>query len=162
MRLLAPRVAAEGARICHAEVALEVPARLAGDPVRIRQVLTNLAGNAVKFTERGRASLWSAHAPRRRRGPARPSRLAVRDTGIGIPREHQASVFESYTQLEGQAHDPAQLHGGTGLGLAICRRLVDLMGGRIGLESELARPGKHVLGRAPPGSGGPALEVFRN
>ena len=132
-RMLSPRAREKGLRIT-ALVAPEVPARLMGDPTRIRQVLTNLAGNAVKFTDSGEVALGVGVLSRA--GPDVTIRLEVRDTGIGIPLEQQESVFRSFTQVEG---DPSRKHGGTGLGLTISRDLAELMGGRIGLESEPGR-----------------------
>ncbi len=114
-------------------IAEEVPRRLVGDPVRIRQVLTNLAGNAVKFTERGSVDLEASVLAEGEREAT--LRVQVRDTGIGIPADRQSDVFDSFTQIESGS---SRRHGGTGLGLAICRHLVGLMGGRLGLES---RPG---------------------
>jgi signal transduction histidine kinase/DNA-binding response OmpR family regulator len=112
--------------------ALQVPVR--GDPSRLRQVLVNLAGNGIKFTQKGEvvieASLLYQTATHLR------VRLAVRDTGIGIPKARQAAVFESFTQADGST---TRQHGGTGLGLTISRQLTELMGGAIGVESE---PGK--------------------
>jgi PAS domain S-box-containing protein len=130
--LLAPRARQKGLEI-HCHIDPELPRRLAGDPVRIRQVLTNLAGNAVKFTEQGMVEL-RAHL-RSESEDGAMVRILVRDTGIGIPEDRQSDIFESFTQIEGGS---SRRHGGTGLGLAICRNLVALMGGQIGLES---RPG---------------------
>ncbi|QEH31595.1 Signal transduction histidine-protein kinase BarA [Aquisphaera giovannonii] len=127
--LLAPGAHRKGLEI-HCRVAPDVPGRLTGDPVRIRQVLTNLAGNAVKFTERGAVCLEASVAGRDRGGVT--IRVQVRDTGIGIPAGRHSDIFESFTQIDGGS---SRRHGGTGLGLAICRRLIDLMGGRIGVES---------------------------
>ena len=110
------------------------PEHLRGDPARLRQVLTNLVGNAIKFTEAGEVTLEARVSYET---PSRAMfRLAVRDTGIGIPAERQAAIFESFTQVDGST---TRRYGGTGLGLAICRQLTELMGGRIGLASE---PGK--------------------
>ncbi len=128
--LLAPRAHEKGLDIA-CRMAPDFPQGLRGDAGRLRQVLTNLAGNAIKFTERGEvvieAQLLEQHARRVR------FRLSVRDTGIGIPRERHASVFESFTQADGST---TRRYGGTGLGLTISRQLIQMMGGTIGLESE--------------------------
>ena len=112
---------------------MQVPADapvLLGDPGRLRQVLLNLVGNAVKFTEAGRvvvaATMEDAGAGRIR------LRIAVRDTGLGIAPEVQARLFEPFAQADGSI---SRRYGGTGLGLAICRRLMDRMGGTIGVRS---------------------------
>src|SRR5690606_19373276 len=105
-----------------------------GDPVRLRQVLGNLVGNAVKFTERGGITLAV-----RRLGETPVQhllRFEVRDTGIGIDADSQARLFRAFSQADAST---TRLYGGTGLGLAICKRIVDLMGGRIGVESEPGR-----------------------
>ena len=105
-----------------------------GDPVRLRQVLSNLVGNAIKFTERGGVTLVV-----RRLGETSAQhllRFEVRDTGIGIPAEAQARLFRSFTQADAST---TRLYGGTGLGLAICKRIVELMGGRIDVVSEPGR-----------------------
>ncbi|HEV2742728.1 MAG TPA: response regulator, partial [Rubrobacter sp.] len=109
----------------------DVPTALEGDPGRIRQVLTNLIGNAIKFTERGEVVLRAALAEE---DPERATvRISVRDTGIGMTAEQQAYVFESFSQADAST---TRRYGGTGLGLAICRQMVGLMGGEIGVESE--------------------------
>jgi signal transduction histidine kinase/CheY-like chemotaxis protein/HPt (histidine-containing phosphotransfer) domain-containing protein len=131
--LLAPRAVEKRLELACA-VPPRFPQRLRGDPTRLRQVLTNLVGNAVKFTEVGEVALEAA-VLEETFGRAR-IRLCVRDTGVGIPCDRQANVFESFTQADGST---TRRYGGSGLGLAICRQLVDLMGGRIGLESEPGR-----------------------
>ncbi|MDH7453831.1 ATP-binding protein [Luteimonas composti] len=111
------------------EPGVRLPVR--GDPVRLRQVLGNLVSNAVKFTERGSVTLTL-----RRLGET-PSqhqlRFEVRDTGVGISQAAQGRLFQAFSQADAST---TRLYGGTGLGLAISKRIVDLMGGRIGVESE--------------------------
>ena len=108
----------------------DVPSQVRGAPVRLRQVLTNLAGNAVKFTKQGRisvqASLISENATEA------VVRFSVRDTGIGIPPEHQEMLFQKFTQVDAST---TRRYGGTGLGLAISKQLAELMGGEIGVAS---------------------------
>ena len=105
-----------------------------GDPVRLRQVLGNLVSNAVKFTERGSVSVSV-----RRIGETAAQhqlRFEVSDTGIGIPAEAQGRLFQAFSQADTST---TRLYGGTGLGLAISKRIIDLMGGRIGVDSESTR-----------------------
>jgi two-component system sensor histidine kinase/response regulator len=112
-------------------VAPEVPRALRGDPVRLQQVLVNLVTNAIKFTERGEILVEGALLER----DATHARLrfAVRDTGIGIAARDLARLFDPFTQVD---ESDTRRHGGAGLGLAICKRLVELMGGEIGGDSE--------------------------
>jgi signal transduction histidine kinase/CheY-like chemotaxis protein len=110
----------------------DLPSGVIGDPGRLRQVLVNLLSNAVKFTERGEILVHVQPEP----GRHDMVRFSVRDTGIGIPQEQLPLIFEQFHQA-----DPSttRRHGGTGLGLAICRRLVELMGGRICAESQVGQ-----------------------
>ncbi len=117
-----------------ASVAPEVPERVRGDPGRLRQVLGNLLGNAVKFTESGSVRLRVAPAGGRPEDPGWCRvRFVVEDTGPGIPAEKRGLLFERFSQVDSGTR---RRHGGTGLGLAIARRLVCAMGGEIGVESE--------------------------
>jgi signal transduction histidine kinase/CheY-like chemotaxis protein len=128
-----------------------VPVRAIGDPVRLRQVLLNLIGNALKFTARGGVTVDVVLADPQ---PADAGQLAlhvsVADTGAGIPPDKQQMIFEPFTQADGSV---TRQHGGTGLGLSISTKLVSLMGGRIWLESAVgAGSAFHfttTLGRAP-------------
>jgi signal transduction histidine kinase/AmiR/NasT family two-component response regulator len=112
-----------------------LPERLRGDPARLRQVLLNLATNAVKFTERGDVVIRVERAAATDAGGIR-LRGIVQDTGIGIPAAKQQAIFEAFTQVDSS---DARRYGGTGLGLAIARRLVTLMDGTIAVESEPGR-----------------------
>ncbi|MCB9800492.1 MAG: response regulator [Candidatus Omnitrophica bacterium] len=114
------------------QVASDVPVIFIGDPYRLRQVLINLIGNAVKFTEKGEVLVSVEQDP----GNRRPGALLfqIKDTGIGIPSEKIEAIFESFTQVDSST---TRKYGGTGLGLTISRKLVELMGGRISAESEL-------------------------
>jgi PAS domain S-box-containing protein len=108
----------------------DVPQRVIGDPARLRQVIVNLVGNAIKFTARGEVVVQVT-----RDSPANDDeilRFAIRDTGIGIPAVKLSTIFEQFEQADTST---TREFGGTGLGLAICTRLVDLMGGRIWVES---------------------------
>ncbi|HJV03035.1 MAG TPA: EAL domain-containing protein [Burkholderiaceae bacterium] len=109
-----------------------VPARITGDALRLRQILINLLGNAVKFTEHGEVALSVTCADMGEPGAMTGLRFEVRDSGIGMSQEVQRHLFESYVQP-----DPSttRRYGGTGLGLAICKQLVALLGGQIGVTS---------------------------
>jgi PAS domain S-box-containing protein len=115
-------------------VAPEVPQWAVGDPGRLRQVLVNLLGNAIKFTERGRVFLKAEVASQTADGVQ--LKFTVRDTGIGISRSEQARLFDTFTQVD---ESNTRKYGGTGLGLAISKQLVEMMGGQIGVESEPGR-----------------------
>ncbi|MFO1497112.1 MAG: PAS domain S-box protein [Verrucomicrobiota bacterium] len=113
------------------DVGPDVPARLRGDPGRLRQILVNLGGNAVKFTRKGEVRI---RARRQAEDEQRVTILVeVSDTGIGIPREKLATLFAPFTQVDGSI---TRQFGGTGLGLSISKQLAELMGGRIGVESD--------------------------
>jgi two-component system, sensor histidine kinase len=115
-------------------IAADVPRRLVGDPHRLAQVLTNLVGNAVKFTDEGHVGLRVTLA-----GPVGAAvtlAFEVEDSGPGIPLDQQARIFETFSQADGST---TRRYGGTGLGLAIARHLSELMGGTITVTSEPAR-----------------------
>jgi PAS domain S-box-containing protein len=116
------------------EIAPDVPTDLIGDPTRLRQVLLNLIGNAIKFTQSGEVSLRVA--PDADSSIPTALRFTVSDTGIGIPDEKLARVFERFTQADSST---TRRFGGSGLGLTISKRLVELMGGRIWVESEVGK-----------------------
>ena len=130
LRSLASRAHAKGLELA-CQVAPDVPPALGGDPSRLRQILVNLIGNAVKFTEKGEVVV------RVTSGPVAGDRVeltfAVSDTGIGIPLEKHATIFEPFTQADAST---TRRFGGTGLGLTISSRLVELMGGTIRVESK--------------------------
>jgi len=133
-------------------IAPEVPQRLIGDPRRLRQVILNLVGNAVKFTERGEVLLEVEAAESE--GDELRLRFVVSDTGIGIARDKQARVFEAFEQADGST---TREYGGTGLGLSISAELVAKMGGEISVESEPGRGSRFRFsarfGRAAPSHG---------
>jgi PAS domain S-box-containing protein len=116
------------------EIAPNVPADLVGDPTRLRQVLINLLGNAIKFTESGEVALRVA--PDASSSVPTALRFTVSDTGIGIPSEKLGQVFEPFTQADSST---TRRFGGSGLGLTISKRLVELMGGRIWAESTVGK-----------------------
>ncbi|MCP4266700.1 MAG: response regulator, partial [Candidatus Brocadiaceae bacterium] len=108
-----------------------IPSSLRGDPTRLRQILINLINNAIKFTDNGEIAIGvrlaeetDSHAT---------LRFTVRDTGIGIPAERMDRLFQSFSQIDAST---TRVYGGTGLGLSICKKIVDLIGGKIGVESE--------------------------
>jgi signal transduction histidine kinase/CheY-like chemotaxis protein/HPt (histidine-containing phosphotransfer) domain-containing protein len=132
-RLMEKNAEAKGLRFT---VTIEPSVRIAvrGDQVRLRQVLTNLTSNAIKFTERGSVAIHVS-----KRGETRTHYeilFAVKDTGIGIAPEAAAKLFQPFSQADTST---TRIHGGTGLGLVICKRIVDLMGGKIGVRSELGK-----------------------
>jgi PAS domain S-box-containing protein len=130
--LLALPAAAKGVELV-VDIEPDVPPTVLGDPHRIRQCLMNLAGNAVKFTDAGQITISIAieHS-----AAGRSVRVAVHDTGTGIAAENYADLFRPFTQVDSST---TRKFGGTGLGLSIVKRLCELMGGDVGLESELGR-----------------------
>ena len=133
LKTLAPRAHQKGLEL-NCRVEPDVPDSLRGDPSRLRQVLVNLLGNALKFTEKGEVNL----TVRRESGDAASTSLhfSVQDSGIGIPSEKQARIFDSFTQADGST---TRRFGGTGLGLTISGQLVQMMGGRIWAESAVGQ-----------------------
>ena len=129
MSTLALRAHSKGLELAY-RIAPEVPARVAGDPSRLRQIILNLVNNAIKFTECGEVVLDVEQKSHDENTAELHFRVA--DTGIGIPPEKQSLLFQAFTQADTSIN---RKFGGTGLGLAICARLVTLMGGRIWVES---------------------------
>jgi PAS domain S-box-containing protein len=133
VKALAVRAHEKGLELAY-QVGPEVPQRLVGDPVRLRQILTNLVGNAIKFTVQGEVVLTLSAAPG---GESKTTlNFTIRDTGIGIPPEKLASIFKPFIQGDAST---TRTYGGTGLGLAISTQLIELMGGRVAVESALGK-----------------------
>jgi signal transduction histidine kinase len=132
----------------------EVPYLLRGDPARLRQILFNLAGNAVKFTSAGEVCVHVSLEEQR--GAWATIRFTVADTGIGIPGDRLDRLFMSFSQVDASM---TRRYGGTGLGLAISKQLAEMMGGRIGVESEDGKGSRFwftvVLEKQSQGSGSP-------
>jgi len=135
--LLAPRAEEKWLEF-HVDIDPTMPRRLRGDPSRIRQILLNLCGNALKFTEEGSVQI---RVSGRRDDDRCISRFEIIDTGIGLTPEQQSRLFQAFVQAEAST---SRRFGGTGLGLTISRRLCELMGGKIGVSSE-SRKGSDVL-----------------
>ena len=131
--LVATRAAEKGLDLAYL-IAEGTPAAIAGDVTRLRQVLLNLLSNAVKFTERGEVVLSVSDHPVDGAAGLHELTFAVRDTGIGIAPDRLGRLFQSFSQVDAST---TRRYGGTGLGLAISQRLTDLMGGRIGVTSEV-------------------------
>jgi len=128
----------------------DTPDHLMGDPGRLRQVLVNLVGNAVKFTERGEVLLAVS------KGTGDEIRFDVTDTGIGIPREKLAGIFSAFEQADGSI---TRRYGGTGLGLTISSQLASLMGGRVAVESEVGRGSTFTVTATLPAASGAPLDI---
>jgi PAS domain S-box-containing protein len=133
MRVMAPRANQKGLELaCH--IHSDVPSTLVGDPLRLRQIVVNLVGNAIKFTDHGEVVLrvqteWCQDS-------VTQLNFSVADTGIGIPPDKQAMIFEAFAQADSST---TRRYGGTGLGLAISAQLVELMGGHLSVESQPGR-----------------------
>ena len=125
IKILAPRAQEKGLTLT-CEIRQEAPVRVIGDLSRLRQIITNLVGNAIKFTERGQVSFQAGVDSIDRRNVT--LHFTVRDTGIGIPQDKLQTIFEPFSQADGST---ARKFGGTGLGLTISARLAEMMGGRI-------------------------------
>lgn len=133
LKALAVRAQAKGIKlVCH--LAPDLPPAVVGDPGRLRQILMNLIGNAIKFTERGDVVLSVSVA--RVRGELPVFKFSVRDSGIGIPASKLGSIFEAFSQEDSSI---TRRFGGTGLGLSISARLVEALGGQISVQSELGQ-----------------------
>ncbi|WP_374433958.1 response regulator [Inhella sp.] len=128
--LVAEKAQAKGLELIF-RVAPDVPRALRGDPLRLGQVLINYANNAIKFTEKGEVEIDLRRLPDE--GDTVHLRFAVRDTGVGLSPEQIARLFQSFSQADAST---TRRYGGTGLGLAICKRLAELMGGEVGVESQ--------------------------
>ncbi|MFT6864164.1 MAG: signal transduction histidine kinase/DNA-binding response OmpR family regulator [Akkermansiaceae bacterium] len=130
--ILAPCAAKKGLDLLY-EINARVPATVIGDSARVRQILINLVGNALKFTERGEVVVSVDCQPLTESGKIE-LRVAIKDTGIGIPKADQSHIFQSFSQVDAST---TQKYGGTGLGLTIGRRLSELMGGKLWFESKV-------------------------
>src|SRR6185369_9273901 len=131
--LLHPRADSKGLKLT-CSLADNVPEKVCGDPSRLRQILLNLLGNAIKFTDQGSVTVEITRA--HDLAGDIPLLFSVRDTGPGLNEETQKRLFQSFTQADAST---TRRFGGTGLGLAICRKLVELMGGSIGVDSTLGK-----------------------
>jgi len=114
----------------------DVPDNIMGDPLRVKQVITNLVNNAIKFTQTGEVILRASLEEEEKDSNRVTLRLSISDSGVGLSRAQQQSLFNAFSQADAST---ARQYGGTGLGLAISKRLVEEMGGKIGLESELGK-----------------------
>ena len=150
VELLAPRAQGKSLEIA-ATLAADVPRHVVGDPVRLRQILLNIAGNAVKFTERGGIGLRVVCAD------AGQIQIEIVDTGPGVPADKRAAIFEDFEQA---GDDVTRRHGGTGLGLAISKRLAERMGGSLTLEPTPPGEGSRFSIELPlPAADAPSIEA---
>ncbi len=130
--LFAPQIQKKGLGF-HVDISPELFSSYTGDPIRIRQILLNLISNALKFTHKGYLNIRVSLHSEKTDPHLHHVLFEVCDTGIGIPKDKQATIFENFTQADGST---TRQYGGTGLGLAICKQLVSLMGGHLALDSE--------------------------
>jgi protein-histidine pros-kinase len=133
LALMRPQAEKKGLLLA-AHIDAAIPAHIASDPLRLRQIITNYVSNAIKFTEAGRIDL--SIELEGRSGSRCELHLRVRDTGIGIPADRLHSIFSAFAQADGSI---TRRYGGTGLGLAICARLAEMLGGQVWAESEPGR-----------------------
>lgn len=133
MKALGFRAHQKGLELIY-EVQPDVPEAVLGDPGRVRQIIVNLVGNSIKFTERGEILL--SVTPEAESSEAGSLHFAIKDTGVGIPADKQQEIFKAFSQADGSM---ARKYGGSGLGLTICRKLVEMMNGRIWVESDLGK-----------------------
>ena len=133
MKALSFRAHQKGLELVY-EVQPDVPEALLGDPSRLRQIIVNLVGNSIKFTERGEVLVSVERVAETDK--AVELHFTVKDTGVGIPADKQQKIFEPFSQADGSM---ARRYGGTGLGLTICTKLVEMMNGRIWVESEVGK-----------------------
>ena len=164
--IFAPQAHGKGLEIA-AYVAAEVSAVVKGDPVRVRQIITNLLGNALKFTSEGEITIQVHRAvPAEGEEGIVRLRFAIADTGIGIPEESLERLFQSFSQLDGSY---SRKYGGTGLGLAISRQLVEMMGGTLDVTSQVGQGSTFTFEISFPAAGeeeraaipAPVMERFR-
>lgn len=151
--IYALKTAAKGLELV-VQIAPEIPAQVNGDPSRLRQVILNLIGNAIKFTERGEIVVKLELVGHERQ--VTRIRCSVADTGIGIPADKQEAIFSSFTQVDSST---TRRYGGTGLGLTISRKLVELMSGRIWVDSTEGRGSTFVFEIACKPATSPALPL---
>jgi signal transduction histidine kinase/DNA-binding response OmpR family regulator len=135
MKTLGFRAQQKGLELIY-DVQPEAPEALVGDPGRIRQILVNLVGNSIKFTERGEVLVTVTRDPESQDADRVHLHFSVSDTGVGVPADKQETIFEAFSQADGSM---TRKYGGSGLGLTICARLVAMMGGRIWVESTLGQ-----------------------
>ena len=158
IEIFAPKARLKGLKFS-CDISPETPSIVIGDQNRLRQVLVNLIGNALKFTEQGEIGLKVEPEGEIRADERQLIAFSIRDTGIGIPRNRQDEIFQSFSQID----YPEAENGGSGLGLAICKKIVEQSGGDIGMKSSEGEGSvfffKMPFGQAPPLGGAGSLSV---